>query len=294
MQPMRTQFCLLLTALISFSAFAQIKGQILDSTTKEPIPYVNIWIEGEENGATANEIGEFILAKADADKTIIFSAVGYGETRIKVNAIKPVINLEPKAIELDGLTIVPRKNKLKRIVNPMNAIDETYFASTCSGSNPMMLARYIPYREKYSETPFISSLNFLTHSNVRNTLFYVRLYSVNKDGNPGELLHDEPITGKAITKKKGVTTVDVSKLNIQIPETGLFVAIEWLIIERNEFLMYIAGNKKGSIHYTPTFKNVYLKNNYGRWIYQKGEWKHEMGLHNNKPFTFAVELTLTD
>ncbi len=279
--------------LFTATSIAQIRGTIQDSKTKEPIPYVNIWVKDEDNGTTANENGEYILGKADAAKTVIFSAVGYGDTSIKVGELQDVVYLTEKATALGEVVITPKKNKIKRTVNPMDAIDETYFASTCPDSNPLMLARYIPYNEKYSQTPFINTLNFLTHSNVRNSLFYVRLYS-NKDGNPGELLHDEPITGKAINKQKGVTTVDVSKLNIQIPESGFFVAIEWLIIKRNEFRMYIAGSKTGTINYTPTFKNVYVKNNYGRWIYQKGEWRNERGLHDNKPYTFALELILTD
>lgn len=276
-------------------SFAQITATILDSTTKEPVPYVNIWVENENIGTSADENGLYTLPKIDASKIVIFSAVGYAEIRIKVADLASVLHLSQKAVELDELLIQQKRNLHKHIVNPMELVNETYFSSTCPDRNPWMIARYMPYREEYAKTPFLSEIKFLTNSEARNAIFYVRLYSIDKKGNPGDLLHDEPIMGKAISKKKSVTTVNVSKLNIRFPETGFFVAIEWLIIKRNEFTMYTArSGKKGQICYTPVFKNVYTRGNVGKWVYQKGKWEQSKGLHDNKFFTIAVELTLTD
>lgn len=52
---------------------------IIDSKTKEKIPYVNIWVENENIGTTSNEKGEFEL-KINNTKIILFSAIGF-ETR---------------------------------------------------------------------------------------------------------------------------------------------------------------------------------------------------------------------
>ena len=71
--------CFLLL-LISFSAFSQIKGTVIDEFGN-PIPYVNIWVDGESIGTTSNEDGSFLL-NYEGQKMIIFSAIGYESKKV--------------------------------------------------------------------------------------------------------------------------------------------------------------------------------------------------------------------
>ncbi len=58
----------------------EVKGIIKDSLTGKPISYVNIWVENENIGTTAEEDGSFSFA-LKGTKNIVFSALGY-ETKI--------------------------------------------------------------------------------------------------------------------------------------------------------------------------------------------------------------------
>ena len=55
-----------------------IKGVVLDSDSKEPLPYVNIWIKGTTTGSITNINGEFSIDQEfSSDDIIVFSFLGY-------------------------------------------------------------------------------------------------------------------------------------------------------------------------------------------------------------------------
>ena len=57
---MKINIFIVLFFLKTLSVSAQIKGIVVDEN-KLPIPYVNIWVEGENIGTTSQEDGTFIL-----------------------------------------------------------------------------------------------------------------------------------------------------------------------------------------------------------------------------------------
>ena len=66
--------------LYTNSLFAvYIEGKVVNSITKESIPFASIYIKHSAVGATANEDGEFSLRlkEVTANDTIVFSALGY-------------------------------------------------------------------------------------------------------------------------------------------------------------------------------------------------------------------------
>ena len=51
---------LFLTLLLSPTlGFCQVSSVVISSDTKERIPYVNIWVENENNGTTSDKTGAF-------------------------------------------------------------------------------------------------------------------------------------------------------------------------------------------------------------------------------------------
>ena len=70
----------LLLILISGSLSAQIKGVVKDSLTGNPIPYVNIWVENENIGASSEENGTFEIYTSEKSKNLIFSAIGFDKS----------------------------------------------------------------------------------------------------------------------------------------------------------------------------------------------------------------------
>jgi uncharacterized membrane protein len=72
---MKENRLLVLLLLISLTVMAQVKGIVVDESGK-PIPYVNIWVENENNSTTSEENGEFTI-NCQPNKNLIFSTLGY-------------------------------------------------------------------------------------------------------------------------------------------------------------------------------------------------------------------------
>lgn len=81
---------------------------VTDSETKEPISYVNIWVENENMGTTSDEDGYFEL-RARRSKIIVFSAIGYETKRIISDSIKGSIELVPMILELGEIVVRPEQ-----------------------------------------------------------------------------------------------------------------------------------------------------------------------------------------
>ena len=169
---------------------------------------------------------------------------------------------------------------------------------------PRMYGRFIPFAENISKTRYIKEIRFLTRSKIPTTIFNVRLLTLNKEGEPIEYYSEQNIIGQC---KKGmnITAVDVKNLNIKFPESGLLVGVEWLVIERNKFVMEyreVEKNQKTKrTEYSPWFGGDYeIINN--SWMKSTNpKWNKQMAYINDIPkgskgkyHTLAVELLLTD
>lgn len=104
---------LLLSFLSVFStvAIAQttVKGQLLDSETKEPLVGASVVIDGTTQGSSTDVDGYF-SQRIDRNATLVFKYIGYKELRKHVTAHGHTINLgiiemEPDAVMLKDVTI---------------------------------------------------------------------------------------------------------------------------------------------------------------------------------------------
>ena len=68
-------------------SFSQWKGVVKDSTSGQPIPYVNIWVENENIGTTSELDGTFNI-NTTSDKVLVFSALGFAPKKIKADKIE--------------------------------------------------------------------------------------------------------------------------------------------------------------------------------------------------------------
>lgn len=298
--------------LISVGAIAQIKGSIKDSTTKEPIPYVNIWIEGEDVGTTADENGSFTLPmEIDTSKRLLFNSVGYAPVYVDISDFKGIVTLVPKPIELKGITITNPTGKYKQVISPLKKLKKAQ--ASHSGSQARMLARFIPYKAEYAATPYINQIRFPVQKYDKPFTFNLRLYSVTEDGNPGEPIYDDNILITIPPDKKEIS-IDLSKLNIKMPEEGLYIVIERFLIKQNisgtvykELLdknnKLLPVEKREYLYdlFGPVFVCEQTETNKGGWNYYNGKWNAGYHVHIVAPpekahihGLIAAEITLTD
>jgi len=309
---MKIQAYIIIFLFFTLELSAQIKGTIQDSATKELIPYVNIWIENEDKGTTADENGNFTLpAETDTSKRLLFNSVGYAPVYISISELKDVVSLVANPIALNEITIANPTGKHKQVISPLKKLKrvEAYH----SGSQARMLARYIPYKPEYATTPYINKIRFPVEKYKKSFTFNLRLYSVKEDGSPGEPIYDDNILVTIPPGKKEIS-IDISMLNIKIPEEGLYIVIERFLIKQNisgtvykELLdknnKLLPVEKREYLYdlFGPVFTCEQTATDKGGWNYYKGKWNAGYHLQIVAPpekahihGLIAAEITLTD
>ena len=96
----------------------------------------------------------------------------------------------------------------------------------------MIIATKINGDENAKMHPFIKEIRFLTTSHLKEAKINLRFFEVLKDGSPGVDVLEKNIL---VTVKEGtnVNSLILSDYNLILPEDGIFVAFEWLIIQDN-------------------------------------------------------------
>jgi hypothetical protein len=304
-----------LLLLFSLSISAQTKGVVVDESGK-PIPYVNIWVENENIGTTSEENGEFSIADAE-NKTLVFSAIGFETLKAKLNESGKVV-LKSIAYQLDEVVIQKRIGKDQIEIGKYKKGNISMYYG--AGIKPTILAKFIAPTKDIKTHPFVDNITFFTLSNFNNAKIKVRFYEEAPDGSPG-LDYSDDIIIVTVKKGKRNTTLDLKDKNIIIPDSGLFIAFEWMIIEENkytyEYTLNEENNKvqgalpdskkkvyKDGIEYNP-FIGTIPSDSSTSWQYAAGKWVSRMihkrsslrgGLdkYENKFGELAIKITLTN
>jgi len=241
----------LLMIMMSSLVSSQIKGVVVDDYNK-PIPYVNIWVENENNSTSSEENGTFLI-NCSPNKNLIFSALGYQKKTVKASEASSVI-LKINAFELNEIVISKRFES--KVIEIGNVKNQTYQAFE---SGPRIDAKFFPYLTKYKRTRYIKQVNFFTDNQLESASFKIHFYSVNEDGSPGEELLNKDFL---VSVKKGVkkTFFNVVDFNLKMPKNGLFVGFEKLIIEKNKLEKEVQDTSSGKTTIQKTYFPYVLYN----------------------------------
>ena len=301
--------------LISISFFGQTKGVVVDESGK-PIPYVNIWVENENIGTTSEENGAFSIADAE-NKILVFSAVGFETLKAKLNESGKVV-LKAIAYQLDEVVIQKRIGKDEIEIGKYKKRNINLYYGTAT--QPTIIAKFIAPTQDIKKHPFIDNITFLTLSMINNAKIKVRFYEVAQDGSPG-LDYSDDIIIVSVKSGKQNNTVDLKDKNIKIPDSGLFIAFEWMIIEENKYTyeytideentklvgglpdskkkVYKNGTQYNpSIGTTPSDSSTSWQYAAGKWVSRKIHKKADSfkleDKYDNKFGELAIKITLTN
>ncbi|NJO87815.1 MAG: TonB-dependent receptor plug domain-containing protein, partial [Chloroflexia bacterium] len=95
-----------------------VTGTVKDSMDNQPLPGVNILVEGTTDGTITDLNGEFSIAVSDANATLIFSYIGYTSQRIPLNgrtALLVTLVEETKGLEEVVVTALGIKREEKAL-----------------------------------------------------------------------------------------------------------------------------------------------------------------------------------
>lgn len=270
---------ILFLLLIPVVALAQVKGVVKDSLSGQPIPYVTLWVEGEQMAATTEFDGTYELPSLSLGKTIVFSSVGYTKKRVTAEHAQTVL-LSPEEYLLEEVVIAGQKNtKLLEIGIRKKSIYQAF------DNGPKIETKFFPYLQAYTKTKYIKKVRLQTDCRIEDALVKLHFFAVDEKGAPGaELLKKDLL----VTVKKGVmyTTVDLSDWNLVMPKNGLFVGFEKLLIERNKEEKTIVDPNSGTTRiqrkYYPFLLYAYIETPF-QWTYQEGEWQKKVPSDTNDP-----------
>jgi hypothetical protein len=287
---MKNIFCLFFL-LLSFSLSGQIRGTVYDKGSGKPVRYANIYMKDQNIGATSDVDGNFIINQAARQSILIVSAISY-ETMVIIaqdNNIR--IDLIPKMYELPEIKVSPKKHSTKLIIDSNKKNPPKSFISPVA-DYPWIATKYFKFSPVYNSTPVLKQIQILTVCHLDSAIFNLRLIEADEKGEPGQDLLDKNMI---ITVKKGDKniSVDLENLRLFFPKNGFFVAIEWLILERNKDI----DKQNRGYHYDPMFGIAGKEAGHEIWVYSKGKWYKSRLISNpvnNLPGELAIELTLTN
>ena len=280
---------------MGFLGFSQTKGIVKDSLTGNPIPYVSVWVENENIGTTSEENGEFRINTNDKNKNLIFSVLGFERKICKVSESSTVF-MSPSSFELNEVFIANKKESRKVEIGKIKKLAEAF------DKGPRLDAKFFPYLEDYKKTKWIQKVTILTDNRIDNSTIKLHLYEVEENGYPGkELLTKDFI----ISIERGIreNKIDLSDFNLEMPEKGIFVAFERLIIEKNKLEKKITDYNSNTtktvitynplVLYNPVERDFIFSFSGGRWIKQTKEELHKIST-TKTVYEPAITLILTN
>lgn len=230
------KYCLALAYLVSAALWSQ-KVTFLDAENKEPVSFATISF-GNGLGTFANANGEFTFdAKRYSDVDSIFvSGMGYKQLDLETKNLEETYLLERDIDELQEVIVTaPKTGKFKkREYKPISHAD--YFKSWLPTVESEVAVYFKRFEEKSTQiTALLLPVNTKEEfhgktgrSRPFSTLLRIKFYE-NKNQSPGrEIPYGTIVFQMDQNFEKEVFELDISSLNIFIPENGIFVSVQVL------------------------------------------------------------------
>lgn len=264
------------------NTFSQIESLLISKETKKSIPFASVYIKNQQKGTSSDLKGKFKLEIKSTD-TIIISSVGYKALEIPASQINDTIILvsdimELKAIEVQNkrkLSLFPKKNTLGSVKTSYLFNDNWLWMGTAG--YPYEIARFFEFKEEFSETRFVESVAIETISDVNGALFSVKFYRLGADRLPADQINNNTIIGTA-KKGRNITKIKIENEVIYFPEDGMFIAVEFLILEQNKVARDLPVFYEGSSYetkYSPSFSILDNENSFYIFDIKKQKWSKE-------------------
>lgn len=240
---------LLVLILNYVSSFGQTEliGQVIDASTKEPIPYVNIGLVDENIGTVSDEQGYFQLEIDPlqyGQSNLRFSMIGFeSKTYVLQEYLQKellIIPLTEESTELEEVIVYTKRTQFETKILGNKTTSKFIYAAFTSNK----LGNEMGFVVRKRKRPMI--LKKFNISLVENDYglirFRLNFYSV-KNGLPTSTLLKENIIIET-DATSGIVSKDLAPYEIVIDE-DFFVSIEW-IEDLGPGKLYFSGGFFGS------------------------------------------------
>lgn len=275
------------------------EGYVVDSKSEVPIPYVNISFLNTLWGTSTDESGHFLLEIPEnlIESKIHVSSLGYQDTVLLAKNLfdSKKLKMVEATFELEEVVVTEELGDAG-VLNPISSKGIT--SGFDSSSTPWILALYFPNIgavKKYLDkvTVFFRQNKSFTGEASK---FRLRFFDVNDNKMPGNDLTKKSMILQQRQDQEYVM-LDVSDMNLQIPENGIYIGLEWLFIPSNWYKKSETDNLTSKAivedRFAPTFAGIYSENfNFKTVIYGMGEWRDFSVLSKSRTENFIPAISL--
>lgn len=213
-----------------------ISGQVFDARTKEPLPFVSIFIKNTTKGILSKEDGSFSITVNNQDTELIFSSIGYFPKVMKASKASEVY-LDEKENQLSGVTV--------HYINPAHRIIESAIKNKSFNDPENYPSFKYEVYHKSIVTADIDSLNLnkkLSKILQTNDLFVNESYATRKFIRPN--LSKEIVTASRTSGTKSTLFTSLTPLLQQFGFYRDFIQFQGRQI--SEQLIYVNPLAKGA------------------------------------------------
>ncbi|HSD14909.1 MAG TPA: hypothetical protein VLB74_09700 [Flavobacterium sp.] len=271
---------LFLLFLNSSFLLGQHTVSVRDKNTNKAIAYASV-LKDEKVYTTADSLGIFQVDAKSLKGIFTISSVGYASKTVSISASDSVIYLEKEVVQLPEMEIHARKNKKKFVIGKAKRGD---IVVVCGQSDNQTEEMGKFFKNPTGGVLFLKKFKFNTFASTKNRIVNILFYSVKETGEPDKVINTENIICK-LRKGNHTTEVDVSKMDIEMPKEGIFIVVQYLLLEENR--QYSEKNKD-SYFYEPSIEANYTEGYTDSWYRQDTVWKKNNGISLN------FQLVLTD
>ncbi len=201
-----------------------LNAKVLDASTRAPIPYANIGLEGQARGTVSDSVGRFTLKQVEPEAVLLFTAIGYQTARLQAGEVlrQADIFLQPVNYTLPEVEVRPdgRTGEIRQF-----GLRNTSRGRSVAFATPQLGAELgSPIR--IGEPARMQSAHFvLNHVKGDSLLFRLKIYRF-EHGQVGELLLRNNVYILE-EQRPGEISVDLSGEELVV-EGDILLALEWL------------------------------------------------------------------
>jgi hypothetical protein len=181
------------SALVGFylHTMAQTNLVVIDSITRNPIPFAHIAIKDTSAGYTTDESGQFCMANHNKSYSLVCLAPGFITKFIAPDFIGDTIWMESDAqVKQTNAGLLTKSTKTWRVGESRKENVKSFFGA--NKGNPVVVARFFP-ADKTNSGAFIKQVSLVTHSFISAARFSLLLFTKGNNGAPDQWLCNENI-----------------------------------------------------------------------------------------------------
>ncbi len=218
------------SSIINGKAQTLFSSQILDNTTKEELPFANVYIKGKSIGTSSNEKGEFSIYAQSSD-TLIVSYIGYLPFSCVLSDLDSITFLKPPENLLNKVEISSCRSREKLKIENRG---KRMFA--ISGFNQYVMLLKNPK----NEIGFVEKITIDTTPRAAQTGRYDILVRLRVYKNENNLPTDDLLTTniyKRVKKGQTIFAINLKDYDVFLPKNGCFIGVEVVgkYNKKNEF-----------------------------------------------------------